>query len=125
MRKTLPPTEENIRRAKAFVLRRWKERAKEMGRPEPTDLSNACKFASLFAQRLFGGRLRGNWHHQWAEVRGQIVDLTDAAGVDLPPEEIYEHDDDFWMNDEHEASLATCRPRVETWVNFFRKPPRT
>lgn len=125
MGKTLPLTEENIRRAKAFALRQWKERAKELGGSEPTDLSNACKFASLFAQRLFGGRLQGNYDHQWLEVGGHIVDLTDAAGVDLHADEIYEHDEAFWLNDEHRESLNSCRPRVNAWANEFKKVPRT
>ena len=115
----LRPTETNISRAKAFVLAKWKERAAELERPEPKDLTDACKFASMFAQQIFGGRLRGNHDHQWLEIDGNIVDLTDAAGVERWPEDIHEHDDDFWGNEEHQENMATCIPRVNRWVQEF------
>ena len=64
----IPATDENIELAKEFVWEKWKERSREMGHPEPEDLSSACKFASRVAEMVFGGRMRGNWQHQFAEL---------------------------------------------------------
>lgn len=75
-----PATPENISAAKGFVLRKWRERAIERGREEPADLSSACKFGSLFAAKLFGGKVRGNFFHQWCELPdGQRIDVSDEA----------------------------------------------
>jgi hypothetical protein len=115
----LKPTHDNVARAKAFVFEKWKERAKEYHRPEPLDLSNACKFASLFAREIFGVRLRGNWHHQYLVApNGQIVDLTDAAGVpaNIDP---HAHDRHFWGNPEHKDDMKSCKPRVDKWKREF------
>lgn len=108
------PTLKNIKKAKEFIFSKWKERALEKNKPEPTNLDNACKFASLFALEIFGGKLRGNSEHQWIEINGIIIDLTDNNTN-------YEHDDDFWMNEEHAESLESCMPRVEDWVKIFLK----
>ena len=111
------PTPENIEKARQFLFIKWKERAKERG-GEANDLSNACKFASLFAQKLFGGKIQGNWHHQFLITDdGQRIDLTDAIGVtDNDP---YRHDKGFWGNPEHKLSMQSCMPRVERWVQEF------
>ena len=79
----LPPTPENIERAKTFVLAKWRERADERGLDQPSDLTGSCKFSSMFAQRLFGGQLRGNHDHQYVLLpNDQILDLNvDAADV--------------------------------------------
>lgn len=119
----LPATPENIERAKAFVFEKWKERAAERGKPEPADLSYACKFSSLFAQRIFGGELRGNIDHQFLRTwDGQIVDLNmDAADVRELGADAHEHDEDWFGCDDHEESMASCLPRVEKWVKQFRQ----
>lgn len=110
----LPVTERNLEAARQFVWRKWRERAAEMGRPAPKDLTGACKFSSLFAQKVFGGRLRGNKDHQYVlHPEYGVIDLTDAAGVErVDP---YKHDSRFWLNPEHRASLESCTPRVEQW----------
>jgi len=112
-------------RAKTFLLEGWRERAKEKGKTEPKDLSGACKFASLFALEVFGGELRGNSEHQFVRYNSAtILDLTEGssqsaawskAGVDP-----FEHDQDFWLNDEHRDSLESCLPRVEAWLEQWR-----
>lgn len=118
--KKLPLTKRNYEAAKDFVFEKWRERAaEEVGREEPTDLTGACKFASLFAKEIFGGRLRGNQEHQWLENSEGVIDLTDAAGVDLPAGEIYLHDPEFWMNEEHRDSMESVKPRVQRWVKEF------
>src|SRR3546814_6093181 len=33
---------------RSFLIQKWKERAQELGRPIPNDLSDSCKFTSLF-----------------------------------------------------------------------------
>lgn len=119
----LPATPKNIEKAKAFVLAKWKERAEERGHAEPEDLSSSCKFSSLFAHRIFGGKLQGNYDHQYVVVDGEIVDLNvDAKDVrDLMDDGIdpHEHDSDFWGNEDHLESLASCDARVYKWVQEF------
>jgi ribosomal protein S18 acetylase RimI-like enzyme len=112
-----PATPEWIQKAKEFVAEKWAQRAVEFGREKPRDLKGACKFCSLFAQELFGGELRGNWHHQFVVLDGKTIDLTEGSeGSDR-----YDHDDQFWGNREHRESLASCRPRVEQWVAEFQQ----
>lgn len=120
----IPATPENIARAKAFVFGKWRERATERGHTVD-DLSGACKFSSLFAQRVFGGKIKGNHDHQYVVLDdGQILDLNaDAADVrelSIP----YRHDRRFWNNKEHRESLNSCLPRVETWLKEFENELR-
>jgi hypothetical protein len=130
----LPHTAENIAAAKAFVLRKWVERFRERypyivaDDPSriPTDLSNACKFTSVFARSIFGGRLRGNWAHQFVEMEdGTIIDLNfDAADVKEiidDGRDPHEHDDLFWGNAEHRDSVRSVVPRVKDWIKEFMK----
>lgn len=107
----IKPTSDNLRLAKEFLWQKWQERANELSLNSPADLSNACKFASLFAQRLFGGELRGNYDHQYVVRNGEIIDLTDGTKL--------HHDKHFWGNTEHQDSLASCVPRVEKWIQEF------
>jgi hypothetical protein len=123
----IAPTPEAITRAKGVALQGWRERARERGyAEEPTDLWGACKFASLFAQRLFGGDLRGNEHHQYLVLDDVRIDLTeDSLGlVELRRKHIdpYRHDARFWGNAEHRESMASCAARVDAWVAAFRSP---
>lgn len=116
----LAPTPENVDKAKQFIFDKWQQRAVEYGREEvPFDLSGACKFASLFAQQVFGGNLKGNKLHQFVELENQIIDLTagsrDVASMPTP----YHHDKGFWGNAEHMRSLRSCSPRVSDWANEF------
>lgn len=113
----LPPTPANVALAKEFLKQKWLERAAELGRPAPTDMSNACKFASMFAMKLFGGEMRGNFHHQFlVHPLGQI-DLTNGDGVQ--PEHQRQHDPAFWGNEDHAASMGTCVDRVNQWLKDF------
>lgn len=127
----LAPTPKNIATAKAFLLDKWRERAREQGQVEPTDLTDACKFASVFAQCVFGGRLRGNWHHQWvAHSTAGKIDLTDAAGVEYHSARclrsgcfqgaIAHHDARFWANPDHAEDVESVLPRVARWVVEFK-----
>lgn len=119
----LPATPENIERAKRFVMNKWVERAKERHEPKvPIDLSNACKFSSMFAREIFGGRLRGNQAHQFVQLAdGKIVDLnSDARDVLALGDNAQHHDEElFWGNPDHVDALDSCRPRVKLWVKEF------
>ncbi len=119
----LPATPENIERAKAFVFEKWKERAAERGQPEPADLSYACKFSSLFAQQIFGGEIQGNANHQFLRTpNGQILDLNiDAADVKKLGAGAHGHDKRWFGNRDHKESMKSCMPRVEKWVEEFRR----
>ena len=112
-------TPEIIRMARTFLIQKWKDRAVELGRPEPDDLTGACKFASLFAQALFGGKLKGNWHHQYVLLpNGEKIDLVGGMTRDRVD---YTHDPEFWNNPEHVESMKSCAPRVKTWTNEFKR----
>lgn len=110
----------NFDRMRSFVLQKWKERARERGLPEPKDLSNSCKFCTLFVKALHGGEIRGNYHHQFNVINGEIVDLSfdseDVSKLDDP----YEHDEIFWLNPEHKESMKSCKPRVRQWVKEYQ-----
>jgi hypothetical protein len=110
-RPVLSATPEALESARTFLLDRWQERALELGRPRPNDLSGACKFASLFAFRIFGGELCGNELHQFVRLDGQIIDLTSGGPL--------VHDPAFFGNPDHIDSLLTCIDRVDRWVSEF------
>lgn len=120
----LPATPENIARAKEFVMKKWIERFRERSGPNaspPTDLTDSCKFSSLFAQEVFGGSLRGNGDHQYVETpKGEIIDLNiDAQDVKQLGDRAHRHDDLFWGSRDHRVSLNSCRGRVADWVKEF------
>ena len=113
---------ENIAAATAFAFDRWRERAVELGRGEPSDLSGSCKFCALFAKALFGGAIDGNDEHVFARVDGKVIDLSaasaDVAGLDDP----YGSDPEHLWNEDLHYSLSTCLPRVRAWVAAFPMP---
>lgn len=137
-------TPQNLQLAKDFVFLKWKERSKERGDFAPTDLSGSCKFSSMFAQKIFGGKLAGNENHQYVMLNGTIIDLNiDAEDVvnfqkeydrdgfigykkskygwmewHGPP---HEHDEIFFNNQDHRESMKSCRPRVNQWVEEFKE----
>lgn len=114
---SLEPTDDNIKQVKQFVLKMWKERAKENNKSEPSDLTNACKFSSVFGQKIFGGKVEGNYHHQYNVLPdGTKLDLTDGAGG--TQYKLY-HDKKFYGNREHKQSLDSIQPRIEDWVKKF------
>ena len=113
--KLYPATDEWVGRAKDFLKEKWAERHLELGREgEPMDIKGACKFASLFAQALFGGQIRGNADHQLLKTPDRIIDLTD-----LWDSGTFYHDKGFFGNPEHAESMASCEPRVRQWVEEF------
>lgn len=129
----------SIQQAKDFLFDKWRERAIERGRTEPTDLSSACKFGALFAKELFGGEIKANDFHTWVELNGQVIDLTQDSqevqhmlrgevppsqlayarqwGLEIPEEGIYTEDEDFMEDEDFIDSLKSCMPRVYSWVN--------
>lgn len=153
----IPATPENVAKAREFVLQKWIERfheryphlAQDPNHPEyPKDLSNSCKFTSLFAQVVFGGTLRGNEGHQYVELEnGEILDLNSEAkdvaemralhqqtgktgwhSIDGRESEgwhyhgdPHEHDSGFFGNSDHYDSMRSVLPRVTDWVREFLK----
>jgi hypothetical protein len=147
----LPATPENIERAKVFALKKWVERFNERTIPgsvkvAPADLSSACKFTSMFAQAVFGGRLRGNEGHQYVQLNdGTTLDLNmDASDVqrmirvfakdgrtgwfndDENPGnghvyhgDPHQHDPKWFGNPDHIESMRSIVPRVNDWVKEF------
>lgn len=105
----LEPTDANLALAKEFLLECWRKRAVRRKRERPDTLENACKFATLYAIKLFGGDVRGNWYHIYAVcgIPARIVDLTDAAGVgpEQCPPELKGQVPEFNGPYEHDAAL--------------------
>lgn len=139
----LEPTPENISKAKVFVLKKWQERAKENNKNIPNDLSAACKFSSLFASIIFGGKIKGNFFHQWVELPNKkIFDLNDEAEDialmkqgEIPdylkdyansnnltmPKNIYTHDIVQQNHPDNKLSMKSIKPRVMSWVEEFKR----
>lgn len=105
--------------AKAFVFRKWCERAVEKHALVPTDLSGSCKYGSLFMIHVFGGSICGHYEHQYNIIGGRIVDLShdaiDVGRITNP----YLHEPDYFAIPEKQASLNGCLPRVQLWVAEF------
>lgn len=105
--------------AKAFAFRMWQDFAHERQAREPTDLSGACKYGSLFMQQVFGGEIEGHYQHQFNRIDGRIVDLShDAADVGAMRDP-YLHDPDYFDIPEQRAALQSCMPRVARWTAAF------
>ncbi len=122
----IQPTQRNIKRFVNFLREKWNARSKERydswgdahSEPwsPPDTLEGACKFTSLFANKLFGGRMRGNEHHQYLELpNGKIIDPVPVPEIDDPQY----HDEKFWMNPDHKDSMESCLPRVNEWIREF------
>ncbi|MBB4861543.1 hypothetical protein HNP46_000354 [Pseudomonas nitritireducens] len=104
--------------AKSVLDDLWKERLDSRGRFYEGHRDGSAKFASLLAQRLFGGKLCGNQNHSFVELPdGKIIDLNDdqryvaALGSDA-----HARDDIHMMNHETRASFGSCVPRIERWA---------
>jgi hypothetical protein len=112
---------ERFAQAKAFVFRKWCEQAIERRLLPPTDLSGSCKFGSLFINQVFGGSICGHYEHHYNVIDGRIVDLShdsmDVGRITNP----YLHEPEYFNIPEKQASLDSCLPRVERWVNEFLK----
>lgn len=119
------PTPENIQHAREIAFEGWQQRAYERGMPAPVDLSDSCKFSSLFARALFGGVVAGNEDHQFVLIGGNLLDLNhDAQDVRAMLEQgiaAHRHDDIFMSDDDNLDVLLSCVPRVERWCNMFEK----
>lgn len=113
-------TPDIVEAARKFIAKKWAERAKELGREKPENTKTACKFASMFAHRVFGGTLEGNARHQYLRTAdGHVLDLTDWSD-----ESAYRHDASFFHNPEHAESMSSCKQRVDSWVaEFVQKHP--
>ncbi len=125
-----PATPQNVALAQAFVLARWQERHDErFGSDEgslrfrPTDLSSSCKFSSIFALAVFGGKLEGNPDHQFVRLSdGQVLDLNHGAQDVLElGERAHRHNPAWWGCRDHKASLKSCLPRALAWVAQFEQ----
>ncbi len=147
----IPATDANISAAWSFLMHKWRERAAERGRDEPADLSGACKFASLFAARVFSERVRGHFFHQWCEIpdeggEGRRLDLAGGSAevTDLragrlpaslrtyaavtrikPPTDLYAHDPKHMSGSANRDSMASVEPQVARWAAEFLRGRRT
>ena len=119
MTKEFWPPDETFQFLQGFVLDKWKERAAETGRPEPSDLTSACKFASLFTYAALGAPPAGNHGHQFNVMDGKIFDLCAGSADIAAMPDAYRHEPSFWGNAEHVESVNSCLPRVEKWVAEF------
>ena len=112
-------TYENFAHAKLFLFGKWCESAIKRQIAQPTDLSGACKYGSLFMQSVFGGGIRGYFEHQYNFIDGRLVDLShDAADVGNMNNP-YLHESEYFFVPELQVSLAQCLPRSEDWAEEF------
>jgi hypothetical protein len=127
----LEPTADNIELAATFAFSMWRQRWREqkadweskVGSPyhtdEPSDLSGSCKFSSIFAALAFDADLDGNYDHQFAVKRGQIIDLNGGASDVMAMEKPYGLDPIFFGSRDHMASMKSCMPRIISWLCAF------
>jgi hypothetical protein len=125
-----PADDAHLALAARIAAEGWKERARERGRPEPEDTSGSCIFTSLFGLHLFGGRIEGNFRHQFLVLPdGRRWDPCEA-NADV--RDILEKGGDPWLhpgagfgNRDHLESMASCLPRVSLWVERFETARRS
>jgi hypothetical protein len=127
----MQPTPDTVANVKTFLLAVWNERQHEFDRPKTHNLSGACKFAALFAKKLFGGTIEARPEHCWNKLPdGTTLDLTDqadAAKYDLTPEQLTTPDPEFMCdpdgkpNREFHDALKSCLPRVNQWLERFKQ----
>jgi hypothetical protein len=115
----LPYSYEHFALAKVFFFRKWCEQALAWQAAQPTDMSGACKYGSVFMQRVFGGTLRGHFEHQYNLIDGRLVDLSHDAMDVGHMRNPYLHEPDYFAVPELMASLDGCVPRVDEWVVEF------
>jgi len=104
-RTPVPPTPATLALARRFLRLKWAERARELGRPEPT----------AFASVAFGGRAVGDATHEYTLLAGVVIDITDWSEP-LPP-----HDPAYWRSREHARSLRYNEPRIRDWIAEWRE----
>lgn len=86
---------------------------------KPIDLSQSCKYGSLFIQQVFGGSIRGHYEHQYNLINGRLIDLShdslDVGKMNNP----YLHEQEYFEIPELHASLTHCLPRAKKWADEF------
>jgi hypothetical protein len=127
----LDPTPENIEIASEFAFAMWKTRwadqkadweaqfSSPFHSEEPQDLSGACKFTSIFAAVVFDAGIDGNYDHQFAVRKDQIIDLNAGAADVAALSKPYMLDPIFFGSRDHMASLKSCMPRIVDWLRAF------
>lgn len=119
---TASPDQELLEQVRQIALVGWRDRARERGFPEPSDLSSSCMFSSLLVRALFGGTIRGNHDHQFNQVGGVVIDLNstaaDVAAIRARGCDPYWHDRRFFGNADHLANMLSCMPRVANWLDI-------
>lgn len=114
----LPLTPRNIQKVEAALVGLWNERQTERSLPISTDRSGSCKFACLLVREVFGGRLAGNDFHMFNMINGRKFDLNEGQidVLDLGGMAYIKSMKSITHSD-YRASLGTCMPRVNRWVD--------
>jgi len=115
----LEPDDEAVEAARTFLLDRWRERATELGKPAPADLSGGCLMATLFVKAIFGGAIRGNYHHVHNVVGGRRIDLSEASADVAALADPYRHDPRFMREPDFHENLVSWTYRMEPWLEAF------
>ncbi|TLX17062.1 hypothetical protein [Rhizobium sp. MHM7A] len=115
----IEPSPENLTMVREFLLEKWRQRAAELDKEPPTDLTDSCKFSALFGSVVFGADIGGNWNHVYNLVDGEIVDINAEAADVKGRRGIYKHDSSFIESYDFRESMKTCRERVSTWLREF------
>ena len=118
-------SDELLQIAYQIAIDGWRARAKERGNSSPIDLSGSCKFSTLFVKSIFGGAVQGNKDHQYNVIDGIVVDLNagsqDIKGMTDKGIDVYRHDELFFGNEDHLASMLSCVGRVKDWKSQFER----
>jgi hypothetical protein len=117
----IEPTEYNLKIMQKFCMDMWKKRAEERQVEVPKDLTNSCKFTSIFLRHFIGGEIGANECHQFVIKDNDIFDLNKDACDVLNMKEPYFQDYEFIGNPEHIESIETCIPRIEKWIEVFHQ----
>ena len=109
--------------ARRVALEGWRERSAQRGFSEPKDLANSCKFTSLMAKILFGGKICGNFDHQFNWIEGKARDLnsqaSDVRRMKRKGQDPHLQDWEFFGNPEHMESMYSCFARSAQWASRF------
>lgn len=94
----------------------WEERQRQRDVVHNGSRAGSCKFASLLARSLFGGRLAGNANHVFVVKDGNIIDLNEQqSDVVLLGAKAHIQFNSVLYHVDYREALTSCLPRLEKY----------
>jgi hypothetical protein len=116
----IPYTPRNILVANEALDALWEERQKQRDVVPNGSRSGSCKFASLLARSLFGGRLAGNANHVFVVNDGKIIDLNEhQSDVVLLGQKAHIQFNSVLYHIDYREALSSCLPRLEKYESWI------